>query len=160
MTAQQVQLLTDILDQLVIPVVGLVAAWAIAHFGLRQRALRLLARQDLVGEAARTAVAAVEQQLAGQAGAVKKQAAVGAAITLLRAHGTPITPAEEAALETAIEAAVRGLKPVMSAPPVVVNNAPPAAAPGPQAGPTFTATVAARDPTADKPVGAGTGVAS
>ena len=109
-TADWVQLVTDALDKIVIPLAGLAIAWSITHWGLRQKAEATLARQDLLGRVAREAVAAAEQALAGQAGADKRAAALNFAVSFLAARGITPTPAEEQALGAAIEAAVRDLK--------------------------------------------------
>lgn len=109
-TAGWVQLVTDALDKIVIPLAGLAIAWSITHWGLRQKAEATLARQDLLGRVAREAVAAAEQALAGQAGADKRAAALNFAVSFLAARGITPTPAEEQALGAAIEAAVRDLK--------------------------------------------------
>lgn len=175
-TAEWVQLVADTLDKVVIPLVGLAIGWSITHWGLKQKAETTLARNDLIGQVAREAVKAAQQTLGGQDGAARRAAAMNFAAARLAAHGIVLTPTEEQALGAAIEAAVRDLKvgdalhaaalapPAVTATPgpgqeasVVVQPAsePPASpAPGPATPPVTN------DPTASKPVGAGTGVRS
>lgn len=177
-TAQEIQLATDTLDKVVIPLVGLLIGWAALHFGLRQKAQSTLARQDLVGDAARTAVGAVEQQMAGAQGAAKRARAIDTATAILAARGVTVTDAEKQAIEAAIEAEVGALNRYRSPAPVVVNNRLPAVTATPGPGQEASATVQptpteagetseppppppiVNDPTASKPVGAGTGVSS
>ena len=130
---EQVQLAVDILDKIVIPLVGLAIGWAMYHFGLKQQAETALARQDQVGAAARTAVNAVEQQMKGTKGQAKLAKAIDTTTAILAAHGVTITDAEKQAVEAAIEAEVGALNRYRSPAPVVVNNTLPAvtATPGP-----------------------------
>lgn len=137
--AQLTQLVSDVVVKVLVALALAAASYAATHWAWYQRAEAALSDNTLLGSLARTAVRAAEQSLAGAPGSEKKHQALDWMTLQAEAHGVKATPAMVSRFAGMIEASVHDMKRAaeFTAPPVVVDTAPPAdiarPAPSPQA---------------------------